>query len=104
MATPSVFLLENPIDRAAWRAIVPGVTESDMTERARACTHTHTHTHRYRSQFYHLCLSSKGERDGEDRVSPCSYPDDEVCYALFEWWNTGGSLNFVNGKLSCRYY
>ena len=24
--------LENPMDRGAWRAIVPGVTESEMTE------------------------------------------------------------------------
>ena len=74
MATPSVFLLENPMDRGAWQATVHGVTESDMTE--------HTHTRRYRSHFYHLCLSSEGERDGGDRGSPCSYPDDEVCYAV----------------------
>ena len=73
MATPSVFFLENPVDRGAWQATVHGVTESDMTE----------HTHRYRSHFYHLCLSSEGERDGEDRGSPCSYPDGEVRYALF---------------------
>ena len=26
-----VFLLENPMDRGAWRATVCGVTESDMT-------------------------------------------------------------------------
>ena len=35
--------LENPMDRGAWRSIVQGVTESDMSERA----HTHTpHTHK----------------------------------------------------------
>ena len=33
--------LQNCMDRGAWRAIVHGVAELDMTE----CTHTHTHTH-----------------------------------------------------------
>ena len=33
--------LGNPMDRGAWRAIVHGVPESDVTEH----THTHTHTH-----------------------------------------------------------
>ena len=32
--------LENPMERGAWRAIVPAVAESDTTEgTARACTH-----------------------------------------------------------------
>ena len=34
-----VFLLENPIDRGAWRATVHGVTESDTDE---ATEHAHT--------------------------------------------------------------
>ena len=35
MATHSIqdSCLENPMDRGAWRATVPGVTESDMAER-----------------------------------------------------------------------
>ena len=73
MATPSVFLLENPMDRGAWRATVHGVTESDVTE--------HTHTQIQISLLSSLPVS-EGERDGEDRGSPCSYPDDEVCYAV----------------------
>ena len=36
--------LENPMDRAAWRAIVHGVAELDMTE---ATQHTHRHTCAY---------------------------------------------------------
>ena len=36
--------LGNPMDRGAWWATVLGATESDMTERTRACTHTHTHS------------------------------------------------------------
>ena len=32
------FCLENPMDRGAWWATLPGVTESDTTE------HAHTHT------------------------------------------------------------
>ena len=35
--------LENPTGRGAWRALIPGVAESDMTEHTH--THTHTHTH-----------------------------------------------------------
>ena len=31
--------LENPMGRGAWQATVPGVTESDITEHARARTH-----------------------------------------------------------------
>jgi len=33
--------LENPMDRGAWQATVPGVAELDT----RMFTHTHTHTH-----------------------------------------------------------
>ena len=36
-ATPLVFLLENPMDRGAWHAIVPRVAKSG--------THLSTHTH-----------------------------------------------------------
>ena len=38
-----VFLPGKFMDREAWRTIVHGVTESDMTEQTH--THTHTHTH-----------------------------------------------------------
>ena len=34
-----VFLLENSIDRGAWRATVQAVAESDMTEYAGSHTH-----------------------------------------------------------------
>ena len=37
--------LENPMDRGAWRGIVYGVAESDMTEHVCVHMHTHTHTH-----------------------------------------------------------
>ena len=37
--------LENSMDRGAWQAIFPWVTELDTTEHARTHTHTHTHTH-----------------------------------------------------------
>ena len=38
--------LENSTDRAAWRATVHGITESDRTEATEHTdTHTHTHTH-----------------------------------------------------------
>ena len=33
------------MDRGAWRVIVHGAAESDMTELACAHAHTHTHTH-----------------------------------------------------------
>ena len=35
--------LENPTDGGPWQAIVQGVAESHMTERACACAPTHTH-------------------------------------------------------------
>ena len=37
--------LENSMDRGAWRALVHGVTKSDMTEQARTHTHTHIKPH-----------------------------------------------------------
>ena len=39
MATHSRVLLENPVDRGAWRATVHRVAESDTTEVTLACTH-----------------------------------------------------------------
>ena len=47
--------LENSMDRGAWRALVPGVAKSDMTEQA--CAHTHTHKTSYIIQF---CIHGKG--------------------------------------------
>ena len=40
MATHSVFLPENPVDRGAWWATVHGVTESDITERLSKAQHS----------------------------------------------------------------
>ena len=39
-------MLQNPVDRGAWRATIHEVTESYMTELL-THTHTHTHTHTY---------------------------------------------------------
>ena len=47
--------LENSIDRGAWRALVHGVTKSDMIEQARA--HTHICTTSYIIQF---CIHGEG--------------------------------------------
>ena len=34
--------LENPMDRGAWRAAVPGITKSEKTEQLSTLEHTHT--------------------------------------------------------------
>ena len=46
-------LLENPMNRAAWRATVHRITESDTAEHAREHTHTHTHTHTHAHTHSH---------------------------------------------------
>ena len=40
-----VFLLENSMDRGAWRATVHGVSKSQIQLSAHTHTHTHTHAH-----------------------------------------------------------
>ena len=47
------FGLENPMDKGAWWAVVPG-TESDTTEKLSMCmyTYTHTHTEKYKNPRY----------------------------------------------------
>ena len=40
----SVFLLENSIDRGAWRATIQGHKEPNKTEHTHTPTPTHTHT------------------------------------------------------------
>ena len=45
-------MLESPMDRGTWQAIVHGVSESDMPEQLS----THTHTHTLRKVFLLLLL------------------------------------------------
>ena len=49
-------MLESPMDRGTWQAIVHGVSESDMPEQLSTHTHTHIHTHTLRKVFLLLLL------------------------------------------------
>ena len=97
------------MDRAAWRTTVPGVTESDMTERSRTHTHTHTraraHTHTDIDLTFIISACHLRVREMVRTEAP-HVRTLMMKYVMlcFEWWNTGGSLNIVNGKLLCRYY
>ena len=51
--------LENPMDRGAWRGIVYGVSESDMTEHVCVHIHTHTHTHTHTQTPPHTHKANK---------------------------------------------
>ena len=55
--------LENPMDRGAWWATVPGVTKSWTRLSMHACTHTHTHTHTHNHFEAKKKQGLKGDKD-----------------------------------------
>ena len=68
------------MDREAWRAVVQGCKESDMTEaikRRRTHTHTHTHTERYRD------VLSYQKESGSDQENMFKYFCDTIKWS--EW-------------------
>ena len=48
--------LKNPMDRVAWRAVVPGVTKSWTLVSKRTHTHTQSLTFSWVKYMYHLLL------------------------------------------------
>ena len=64
--------LENPMDKGAWWATVPGVTKSWTRLSMHACTHTHTHTHTHTTTL--KPKRSRGLKEIRIRKEPVQMP------------------------------